>query len=754
MPFGFLNALLLIGLAGLAIPPIIHLLNRRRYEVVDWGAMQFLKISETTRRRLIIEELLLMLMRMGLIGVLVLAMAAPYLISPWLNKLLAGASGRPNRDVVIIFDGSYSMGYTGSEKTPHEQAKEWAQAYVNQLSAGDGVAILQAKQQVVRVIGEPTMDLEKVRESIRKLPEPRGGVHWPSAVNTALDILRSSRRGLREVVVISDGQRIGWCDENTLLRWELMAHNLTEDPAGKPNVWVVNIGQPFEKPPKNWTLEPLRASRAVTAIDQEVRFRTSLQLSGQETYTQPYKLRLEIDGGRERKDIPFPENAKLEKGQVPLEFTHRFATAGSHLISVIVEPDPPVDRRGPGYQAKDELPGDNRQDISIEVVEQLPVLIVDGDARPAPKHRGSDYLKHALAPTRNLTPPVLAKTVPCAIFSADDLRGDLDAKHKGSRARVLVLFDVPRLSAEQMTAVNTFLEEGGSILVTLGDRADAGFYNDHLFKGGEGWLPARLEDKAGNETEEAKAISPQLNSFYHPALNPFREAALWDLGNARFPKWWKVGTPGRNSPAAPVALLNNGDPLFVERSFGLGRVILCTVPMDKTWRANIWETYTFAPMAHELMFYLAGARSTDFNLSPGQPLRYRPDRDETPAAMTVQTPEGEARAIPDSVWPPIFEDTRETGVYTLKTPDARTYYYVVQPDLRESDLTKSEETERKQVIERVGGKVEVKYESEQAKVVGEDSIPPRMELWWLFMGLVTLLLLGEVWMTRRIALRR
>src|SRR5262249_20642117 len=108
----------------------------------------------------------------------------------------------------------------------------------------------------------------------------------------------------------------------------------------------------------------------------------------------------------------------------------------------------------------------------------------------------------------------------------------------------------------------------------------------------------------------------------------------------------------------------------------------------------------------------------------------------------------------DSVWPPIFEDTRETGVYTLKTPDARTYYYVVQPDLRESDLTKSEETERKQVIERVGGKVEVKYESEQAKVVGEDSIPPRMELWWLFMGLVTLLLLGEVWMTRRIALRR
>ena len=59
MSFGLLNALMLLGLAGLAIPPIIHLLNRRRFDVVDWGAMQFLQISETTRRRLLIEELLL-----------------------------------------------------------------------------------------------------------------------------------------------------------------------------------------------------------------------------------------------------------------------------------------------------------------------------------------------------------------------------------------------------------------------------------------------------------------------------------------------------------------------------------------------------------------------------------------------------------------------------------------------------------------------------------------------------------------------
>src|SRR5438128_9047775 len=99
---GFGAPLLLVGLAALAIPPIIHLLNRRRYEVVDWGAMQFLQVSEVTRRRLLIEELLLMLLRMGLIAALVFAWAGPF-TDDW-----AATGTRPNRDVVLIFDGSAS----------------------------------------------------------------------------------------------------------------------------------------------------------------------------------------------------------------------------------------------------------------------------------------------------------------------------------------------------------------------------------------------------------------------------------------------------------------------------------------------------------------------------------------------------------------------------------------------------------------------------------------------------------------------
>ena len=75
----FLNPWLLLGLLGVALPIMAHLLSRRRFDVVEWGAMQFLNPSRKTRRRLKLEELLLLLLRIGLIGLIVLAVTRPML---------------------------------------------------------------------------------------------------------------------------------------------------------------------------------------------------------------------------------------------------------------------------------------------------------------------------------------------------------------------------------------------------------------------------------------------------------------------------------------------------------------------------------------------------------------------------------------------------------------------------------------------------------------------------------------------------
>src|SRR5512146_2002558 len=84
----FLNWAMLFGLLAVAVPIIIHLLNRRQARRVDWGAMRFLLASMTSRKRhIMVEEIILMAIRCLLMALLVLAMARPFLPTrsaiPW-----------------------------------------------------------------------------------------------------------------------------------------------------------------------------------------------------------------------------------------------------------------------------------------------------------------------------------------------------------------------------------------------------------------------------------------------------------------------------------------------------------------------------------------------------------------------------------------------------------------------------------------------------------------------------------------------
>src|SRR5262249_50999426 len=201
-----------------------------------------------------------------------------------------------------------------------------------------------------------------------------------------------------------------------------------------------------------------------------------------------------------------------------------------------------------------------------------------------------------------------------------------------------------RFLTDQQEAVVQFLAAGGGVLLTLGDKVDPRHYNDQLFSGGEGWLPARLVEIAGGEAKPEQAGAPLPSTFFHPALRLFRESAAGGLGEARFLRWWKVTTPSRptapihQTAGVPVALFTNNDPMLVERRFRGGRVVLCTVPLDKSWRTNLPELPAFAPLAHELIYYLAGARSAEHNLQPGQPLRYHLERGESLSALSLKPP--------------------------------------------------------------------------------------------------------------------
>lgn len=736
MTFG-LNTLMLVGLAGLAIPILIHLLNRRRYDVVHWGAMQFLQISETTRKRLLIEELLLMLYRMVLIALLVLGLAAPFLIS----ALLDPVGHHENRDVVLIFDGSDSMTFQDGDRSVHEAARAWAERFLDGLQPGDRVAVLQAKQQVIPVVGEPTHDLEHVRQALKELAPPRGTADLPLALQTAGQLLQAGQRPRRDVILLTDGQRFGWADEATKRRWKAVADQLGDD---LPRVWAVNLAPNRPAEVANWSFGRLHAGRALAT--PRVGFDAELRVRGQ-TYAPPHRLRVEVDG-QPVSDLTPPTADKLRDGQVPLAFIQPFTGPGSHLISLIVEADEP------GQTSRDKVPGDNRQDFAV-MLPLVPVLLVDGAPRQRERVQGADFLQAALLPAGGQG-LARAHVVPAEAFEPALLTQPVGAEPE-SRPRVLVLCDVPSLTPAQQGAVEAFLNEGGGVLVTLGPRVRRDEYNRQLYRGGEGWLPAGLAEVRGDENEPVPtddttpdpAPHPALATFAHPALELFRRPTSAGLGKARFPRWWKVD-PAAGSSAGIAARLTNGDPLLVERSVGKGRVVLCCVPLDDSWGTNLHrDVPEFPLLAHELVWYLAGVRATDYNLVPGQPIQYQPAADEAVGTMLVQPPHGEAKTVPVERWPFVYRETREPGIYRLKTPAGRTIYYVVQADTRDGDdLVPCSAPER----DEVAGLVPLTYADEPAAVLAAPH--QAFELWWLFLIGLIALLCGEVWLTRRMALRR
>jgi von Willebrand factor type A domain/Aerotolerance regulator N-terminal len=727
----FLNAALFAGFLAVAIPPIVHLLSRKRHDEVDWAAMQFLQVSKKTRRKVFLEHFLLMLLRMAIISLVVLAVSSPTIASQWLNRWLGHAKSG-ERDIVLLIDGSMSMGYSHGGRTAADAAKAWANELINSLNPGDRLAIYHARQSAVPVLPTLSPDFAQARNALQLLTPPRGGVDWPACVQTAFVLLESARKQ-REVIILTDAQRYGWADEGTLAKWELVGGAA----ASQPRTWVVNVASDRPPDPVNRSLDAITSVRGVVAAGREVKFKSSVRFSGTGDKSDPGKIKLEIDG---RPAGDATTSGSPSDGVMPIEFTHKFTT-GSHLVSLRMEPDA--------------LPGDNRQDFAIEVLPSIPVLLIDGGTLGGP--RRGDFLRDALAPAKDPTPSFFVRAVSVAEFVPTVLYADV--KGPGTAPRVVVIANVQQLGKTQNEAIEKFLAEGGSVFVLLGDRCDAKTWNRVSFRAGQGWLPAMMMDVVGNDAADVKLDdAPKLQpaSFTHPAMEIFKEPLPGGIQTAYFPKRWKVDVRAAvNDSAAGTAIasLTKGEPWLVERGVGRGRCLLCVVPLDNSWRTNLHTLPDFVRFAHEMSYYLAGAKAAENNLSPAQPIVFDPRTNEPPSGVTVQPPEGAAKLLQPKTWPVIFDATRDPGAYKLTTVGGRVHYYAVRSDPQESVLTPCSPEDQKKVCDVVKKMKWIENPSEIESSDTNDDGPPTREVWWLPMLLALAFLLCEVWYTRSLARR-
>jgi hypothetical protein len=748
MPFSFLHTAILFGLIALVIPPIVHLLNRRRFDVVEWAAMRFLRITKKIRRRMVFEHVLLMLLRCGVILVLVLAIASPVLDLSCVNRMpygqsLARMAGQTNRDVVVIIDGSYSMEYQWQKRTADQVAREWADQFLNDLIPGDRVAVLQAKQRTIPVVETLTADLGEVKSKIAAMSRPRGGVRWDLAIPKALDLLQFGQNPQKEIVILTDGQKQGWADAEAQGNWQNIAQLYAG--ANPPRIIVVNVvpDRPSDLP--NWFVGPMRSNRAVTTIGREVRFKFDLEMSamksepeaptGDETRVMPTKVIFEADG-KQVGSKPLP---KGDTRRIGTYFDQKFSAPGTHLVSAIID--------------KDALPSDNRRDFAVEVLPSIPVLIVDGEPRGGIRRRSSDFVRKALAPDNDPQPSFIVRTISINEFGSQLLANPL-TRDPGTVPRVVILSNVPALSAEHQATIREFLLRGGGAFIALGDRCDPKSFNALFPNEGQGWLPARVLQQTGPAGDAATAPTPhEADLKHHSALELFKDGSKDGIIAARFPRYWLLDAGGPGSGATILKLTDRQEsPLLVERDgVGLGRVILAAVPFDDSWGSNLPRNDDFVPLCHQLVYYLASAHSGTVNLAPGAHIIFRPNDGEPPCGVTIETPDGVPRRREVTNWPLDFDETRETGVYKLKTDSGKVNYYVVQPDSSESMLAACEDKDRKEV-QSLFPEGRFLYENDRGKIkemFERNANPP--QLWWVFLILALALLLAELAFVRNLA---
>lgn len=753
MSFGLLNLVMVFGLFAVVIPIIIHLLNRQRYQVVDWGAMQFLQISTTRRRKLFFEELLLLLLRMGLIAVLVLALAAPFATGSLVNQF----ASRPNRDVVLIIDGSASMALDdGKNVTPHEAAKVWARRFLAELSPGDTVALVMARAQPVPLVSPLTRDARHIADAIAGLPAPGGGCDGPRSVAWALDQLRlHGQHAEQDIIILTDGLRPGWFDDTSLSQWRNLTKSLAPDPgrstSAPPRLWMISVLDPPEASPSYPSCfpGPLTANYSHVWSNKEVTFQTNLHLKGPLPYGAPHRLKLLIDN-KPARNLDVPVEYPWSSGQVPISFRHSFTAPGSHLLSVIVEPDPPASNRSLEHALRDYLIADNRSDLAVMVRDRLQVLMVDGNAEITSESSTSALAKAFANKTDDGHPSaVVATAIPYPKFTPALLNGE-------NRPRVLLLADVPHLDANQRRAVEQYLADGGAVLIAVAERVtDPSFYNLELHQGGQGWLPARLDKVLGQRDQPDRAAAMDLADL-RPPLTLFRDKAKNNLGQARFPLWWKLAVPAK-SGAAVLATLHSGDPFLIEKPYKKGRVLLCSVPLDHAWGSNFPSIWEYSVLVHELVYWLADSKSTEFNVRPGQPLRWTPPQNNSgttaplPLTIDVKRPDHRRDALTVSQWPAVYERTEEPGIYEFNFSDGQRVFYVVDSDRLESELLCASDADR----QLLAAAVQIRYASEPGQVgvaiLGADH---REDIWWCLMLAVIALLCLEIWMTRRMVAKR
>lgn len=508
---GFLTPLFLLALAGAAIPVIIHLIQREKKNVVEFPSLMFLRrIPYQSVRRRRIRNWPLLLLRLAALALVVTAFARPFLRT---QALTAAATGGA-KEVVILVDRSYSLGL-GDRWT---RAVALARDRVQQLGPADRASVV-FFDTGAEVALRSASDKGRLTSAIASGKPVASATKYAPAIKLAGSILSESALVNKEVVLVSDFQRVAW------------------------------LGAEGVRLPDGATLTPMSVAdgdAANVAITPAVLQRSTFD--GQERVTvtagainrgpaiQSLPLTLEVDG----RAIQSKSVALTEGGSA----------------SVTFDPFTPASKftRGSVRIPNDRLAADNAFHFVVTPRDRIKIVLA---GRAGAAREVNLYLERALELGETPSFDVLQRSV--ENITTDDL----------STAAVVVLNDVA-VSPQIAERLGTFVENGGGVFVVLGPRA--------TWPGAPDILPVI----PGQPADRSRGTPGRIGvlEYGHPIFETFRAPRSGDFSSARFYGYRSV-TPA--PAAQVLARFDDGAPALMERRTGRGKVIAWTSSLDVAW---------------------------------------------------------------------------------------------------------------------------------------------------------------------------
>ncbi len=718
----FLNGTLLGGMVLGAVPVLIHLLHRRRFRVVQWGAMHLLdSVLKTNRRRMQIEQILLLLIRVGIPVLLAVAMARPV----WKS---AGAGVSGNEGLLLVVDHSYSMG-AGERpgETPFERARQEAQELARTASKGGVFQGVLMGEGGGLLLDRPTHDPGRFLEALRRVTPSAGPADLAAGLQAAAGQLEKLREPVKSVVVLTDFQRASF---GTADRAGVRTALEQLRSAGVDTAFVDLGARRGGAPPDNVAVESVESGAGLAGVGQKLQFRATVRSYGETAHPDlPVVFRVD---GVEKTAV----RVNLGPGQSQqVVFEHVFESAGSHRLEVEVEGDG--------------LAADNQFGVCIPVRERIDVLLVNGEPSSQALRGETDFAEVALQPYR-AGRVELADLLSARVVAADKFSGLVLGK-----AAVVLLANVPKLSDAQVKDLEGFVKSGGGLLVWPGAKLDLDWYRGPFFREGSGLLPLSFGEIDGEPRDAGRTVNVPPQRFEDPGLDFFNDPRNGSLGDAEIRVWHRL-VPGKGGadPGKVLARLETGDSFLVGRAYGAGRVIMAATTLDADWNSFPLRP-VYIPLLQRLVLGLASGGEPPRNLKVGANLTAFLPASDAGRRVEIGLPEGGTAVVEavarDGKAVLEFKGTRKSGFYTVSAPGVEPQHFAVNASRAESDLVKLSAGEL-QAFSRENGVRVLQSAAEFRRLQRENRFG--WEIWRPILFGVLALLFGELLFQQRVSVGR